>query len=196
MAISAETHREIIQLVVGMFDAAPGATFLPEFISAVESGTTFNALAEDLSKTTYFQELYPDQDTSNSFSTKFIDALVGGEVAESDENWAVGFVEGLLASGVTRAEAMVTTINALANVPTTDGRFCNARIALENKVDVAEYYSKDMLVGYTDLSLLQGLIENVSHTQRSVMESVDLIGPAVVGPKNCYIDDHSRRRCI
>jgi len=85
MAITAETRTEIIQLVVAMFDAAPGATYLSEFVNLVDAGTSIADLGEALAATDAFKSIYPDLQTSNEFATKFINNLVGSEVSDGNK---------------------------------------------------------------------------------------------------------------
>ncbi|MCW5598468.1 MAG: calcium-binding protein [Nitrosomonas sp.] len=56
MAISDTQKEYIVGLVVGLFNAAPGANYLREFSDAIEAGTSFEDLADFLVSTPQFQQ--------------------------------------------------------------------------------------------------------------------------------------------
>ncbi|HNP51832.1 MAG TPA: hypothetical protein PKJ85_08565, partial [Nitrosomonas nitrosa] len=56
MAISDTQKEYIVGLVVGLFNAAPGANYLRELSNAIEAGTSFEDLADFLVSTPQFQQ--------------------------------------------------------------------------------------------------------------------------------------------
>jgi S-layer protein len=170
MAITAEARTDIIALVVGMFDAAPGATFLSQFVNAVDAGSTIDTLAADLAGTAAFKGTYPDLQTNNEFATKFVDNLVGTEASDASKAWAVTWIEAQLNGGATKAEVIVSSINALRAIDETDANWGNAAGALNNKVTVAEWYSVDQLGNATDLATLQNQVATVTSDDTTVTD--------------------------
>jgi len=168
MAITAETRTEIIQLVVAMFDAAPGATYLSDFVNQIEAGASVAGLAEALAATDAFKSIYPDLLTSNEFATKFIDNLVGSEASDANKAWAVAQIESKLNAGDSKASVISWAYNALKAVPTDDPNWGNAAAAFNNQVSVAEWYSVDQLGSATSLADLQNAIASVTSDAATV----------------------------
>jgi hypothetical protein len=121
MAITQQQHTAVIKLVTGMFDAAPGAVYLGQLTGYVEavSGAApgvepIRSLANALTATAAFQSLYPPFLTDNQFATRFIDRLLGDAVGDSEAMaWAVSWINGLLASGMSRGDVIYDAIAAL-----------------------------------------------------------------------------------
>ena len=78
MAITATQRTDIVKVVVGLFNAAPGAIYLNNFTAY--AGNTAG-LTNDLIADPAFTSIYPSFLTSLEFGTKFIDALVGNAAA-------------------------------------------------------------------------------------------------------------------
>lgn len=169
MAITAEARTDIIALVVGMFDAAPGATFLSQFVNAVDAGSTIDTLAADLTGTGAFKGIYPDLQTSNEFATKFVDNIAP-EAGTAAKAWAVTWIEAQLNGGATKAEVIAASITALRATDEADANWGNAAAALNNKVEVAEWYSVDQLGNATDLATLQNQISTVTSDDTTVTD--------------------------
>lgn len=172
MAITAEARTDIIALVVGMFDAAPGATYLSQFVNAVDNGSTIETLAADLTGTGAFTGTYPNLQTANEFATKFVNSIAS-EAGASAKAWAVTWIEAQLNGGATKAEVIVASINALRATDEADANWGNAAAALNNKVEVAEWYSVDQLGNATDLATLQNQISTVTSDDATVTAITD-----------------------
>lgn len=169
MAITAEARTDIIALVVGMFDAAPGATYLSQFVNAADAGATIETLAADLTGTGAFKGIYPDLQTNNEFATKFVNNIAS-EASDSAKAWAVTWIEAQLNGGATKAEVIVASINALRATDEADANWGNAAAALNNKVEVAEWYSVDQLGNAVDLATLQDTVSTVTSDDTTVTD--------------------------
>ena len=157
------SQNNILQLIVGMFDAAPGAAYLAEFETSLSSHNgDIKLLAADLGTTGTFNQLYPSLLTNNEFAAKFIGNLVGTEVSADGKAWAVNWVEGLLNGGASRTDTMVTAIEALKAVDPTDSVWGNAQKALVNQTSAAEYYSVDLNQSSTDFTALQTAVASTT----------------------------------
>lgn len=182
MAITAEARTEIIQLVVGMFGAAPGASVLSDLVAAKEAGQTVKQIAANVANTNEFKSIYPTFLTNDEFATRFVNNLVGSEVAAADKAAAVTILVGQLNAGATRANVMVDAINAVKAVPSTNTAWANAAAALANKVSVATYYSVDKQLSGSTLAALQNVIATVTSTAASVTAANTAVdGTANVG---------------
>src|SRR5947207_1809818 len=73
MAITTTERDQIIKLVVGMFNAAPGSTYLNLITSIFEAnGHNLPALAATLAGTTAFQQIHPNFETASEFAVSFL----------------------------------------------------------------------------------------------------------------------------
>lgn len=160
MAITATQRTDIVKVVVGLFNAAPGAIYLNNFTAY--AGNTAG-LTNDLVADPAFTSIYPSFLTSLEFGTKFVDALVGNAAAAADKQWAAEWIAGELNAGKTRAEVVTLAVTELQGAAGT-AKWGAAATQFANKVAVAEYYSVNMLGSATDVGLLQGVVANVTAT--------------------------------
>ncbi|MEK7259739.1 MAG: hypothetical protein AAB211_08055 [Pseudomonadota bacterium] len=182
MAITAEARTEIIQLVVGMFGAAPGASVLSDLVAAKEAGQTVKQIAANVANTAAFRSIYPTFLTNLEFAERFVNNLVGSEVAAADKAAAVTILVGQLNAGATRSNVVVDAIDAVKAVPSTNTAWANAAAALANKVSVATYYSVDKQLSGASLAALQNVIATVTSTAASVTAANTAVdGTANVG---------------
>lgn len=145
----------ITKLVVGLFNAAPGAAYLAEFTTAYQAmGNSLAGLATALGNTPAFKSLYPSYLTSTEFATKFLTTL-GLENNQEAKDWVAAKVNG----GTSYASVILQAVTAISN--TNDAAFANAKALLNNKTTVAEYYSTTKGVSSDNLGTLQGSIAAV-----------------------------------
>jgi hypothetical protein len=171
MAMTAAQRTEIIQTVVGMFGAAPGATYLNE-LSAYAGNV--KGLIKDLTGTNAFKSIYPTFLTNEEFATNFLNNLLGTTVTDTAaKTWAKNWMKGLLDAGKSRGDVIFEALDALKAIPTTDTTWGNAAKQFANKVTVAEHYSVTMAAAVTNLATLQSVIANVT-------DSTDVSNPAQV----------------
>ena len=161
----------ILNLIAGMFDAAPGATFLAEFEAALASAGSINGLAAILGETATFEGLYAAAATNTAFATSFIDNLVGNEADAAAKAWAVSWVEAQLNAGASRTDVMVTVITELAAIDPADVTWGNAQKALANQVAASEVYSIDDASSSTDLATLQAITADVTSDVSTVPDT-------------------------
>lgn len=160
MAITATQRTDIVKVVVGLFNAAPGAIYLNNFTAY--AGNTAG-LTNDLIADPAFTSIYPSFLTSLEFGTKFIDALVGNAAAAADKQWAAEWIAGQLDAGSSRAEVVTLAVTELQGAAGS-AKWGAAATQFANKVAVAEYYSVNMLGSATDVGLLQGVVGSVTAT--------------------------------
>lgn len=160
MAITATQRTDIVKIVVGLFNAAPGATYLNSFAAY---GDNLAGLTNDLVADPAFTAIYPEFLTSLEFGTKFVDALVGNAAAAADKAWAAEWIAGMLDAGNSRAEVVTMAVTELQGAA-GNAKWAAAATQFANKVAVAEYYSVDMMGSATDVGALQGVIANVTAT--------------------------------
>lgn len=177
MAITVTARTDLISIVVGMFKAAPGANVLSDLTVALEAGQTRLQIATNLAKTNEYLSIYPEFLTNAEFATKLVDNMVGSLVSATAKADAVTLLTAQLnakntstpaAKAAARAEVTLFALDALKAVPTTDATLGAAVTALNNKIEVANYYSVEKQLSGSSLSGLQNVIAAVDNTAASV----------------------------
>ena len=179
MAITNEIQQDIIALVVGMFDAAPGQAVLEDLAQAKLSGMSDAALANHLASTPEFRSIYPTILTNQQFAARLVDNMAGGLLAPADRQWAIDALTASLNGGATRGETALEAINALRAVEPSNTAFYDAKVAFDNKVEVATYFSIELNKNGDSLAELQAVLAGVDETPESVIaakEAADGIG--------------------
>lgn len=191
MAITVEARSDLISIVVGMFNAAPGAAILSDLTVAFEAGQTRLQIATNLAKTAEYLSIFPEFMTNAEFATKLVDNMLGSLVNAAGKAEAVTLLTAKLnaantstpaAKAAARADASVYALDLLKAVPTTDGTFGAAAAALANKVEVATFYSVNEQQNPASVLKAQEVIEDVDNTAASVTTAKSAItGEATVG---------------
>jgi len=132
MALTTQERTNLITLVVGMFNASPGATYLSELTVAFEAnGRSYQNLALDLANTDAFKSVHPVFQTAEEFAASFLTPL--GLQANAE---ALDFVISKFNAGVSKGQIIFDALVAL--LATTAPEFADAKAILLNKVAVAE----------------------------------------------------------
>jgi len=182
MAITVEARTSLIELVVGMFGAAPGASVLSDLVAAYEKGQTIKQIAANLANTTEFKNIFPTFLTNAEFATKVVDQLVGTEVVAAEKAAAVTTLTAMLNAGASRSSVFVDAIDAVDAITSSNTAWANAGAALDNKVAAAVYYSVDKQLSGASLSALQDVVRTVT-SAASTLEASKAVsnGDSTVG---------------
>ena len=174
MATAAE-RTELIQLVVGIFGAAPGADVLADLEEAFDAGASLTDIAVSLAENALVSGdlgIYPDFLPNAVFATNFVTDLIGDEVSAENLQAAIDAVAGLLNAGSSRGEVMLIAITTIANVDPADANFGAAASALVNKTAVAEYYSVDIAQQGLTVEELQAVVADVDSGATAVADGI------------------------
>jgi len=175
MALTTAERSNIVKLVVAMFNAAPGATYLADLTVAYEAnGRSLTNLANDLSNTAAFKGINPVFQTAAEFATSLLTPL--GLQANTT---AVDYVTAQFNSGVSKG--LIAYNVAAALTATTDTQFADAKAILNNKTTVAEYYSVTKAIAQTNIGTLQQSISTVTKDAASVTAAQGAIDSGTVG---------------
>lgn len=168
MAITSTQRTQLLQLLVTMFDAAPGYDVLDDLANGMANGNTIEQYAASLVNNSAFTGIYSRALTANEFATKFIGNLLGSNVTAATTTEAIAYVEAQLNAGVSRDKVILNVINALSAVSTTDATWGTAVTALNNKVAVADYFgTKATFTGLT-LAQMQAVLSGVTSDTATV----------------------------
>jgi len=174
---------EIIQTVVMMFKAAPGAYYLSEFVAWVNTtGGSVKDLANSLAQTNVFkQALYADTLSNHEFSVRFIENSVNSLVNEENKAWAASEIERMLDAGASRGEVIYWAAMALASVDQNDANWGVAARQFSNQAAVSAFYSIDQAGPATSLDVLQRVTANVTPDIASVAATQALLASGAAG---------------
>lgn len=174
MVITEAQRTELMYLVVGMFNGAPGAEFLSQFSNAVVAGHSISVdIAKGLTESTQFKAIYPDFQTSQEFATQFANSVLGNTVTDANKNSAIATIKAALDGGQSKSQVMVSAIQALAATDPADSNWGNARKALDNKVDVATWFSVTKNVKTEDVDELQAILSGVTEDAATATSAKD-----------------------
>ncbi|TXI42962.1 MAG: hypothetical protein E6Q59_00145 [Nitrosomonas sp.] len=161
MAISSTQQTEILKIVVGLFNAAPGGVYLSELAKAVENGMSPSNLADALAASPVFTAGIL---AGNVTIDDQVDVLMKnfGVTADSDPasagSQAKTYFTEQITNGVGFGQIVFDAVTFLST--TTDTNFAAAKTLLDNKAMVAEAFSK--ISKSTDLTVLQQVLSKVT----------------------------------
>jgi len=167
MSITVEARKSIIELVVGMFGAAPGASVLSDLVAAYNAGSSISQIAASLANTNEFKSIYPTFLTNGEYATKVVNTLLA-EASTTAKAAAVTVLTAELNGGMSRTAAMVAAINFVNNTVSTNTDYGTSAAAFDNKVEVATYYSVEKQLSASSLSALQNVVASVTSAAATV----------------------------
>ncbi|MES2603888.1 MAG: hypothetical protein V4603_03065, partial [Pseudomonadota bacterium] len=148
MAISTDERSDLIKLVVGMFNASPGAEYLSALITAYEAhGRDLGQLARTLATNPIFVAVAPPTQSAAEFADFFLTPL-----GLQNDPIALNFINSRFNAGVNKGQIIREALQALENTRLEDYR--DAQEILNNKTVVAEYHSVDKAMSSNDLENL------------------------------------------
>ncbi|WP_293007983.1 hypothetical protein [Nitrosomonas sp.] len=174
---------EAVQIVVTLFNAAPGAHYLNEFVSYLDNtGSSTKELASILAQTDVFkQSLYSDTLSNTDFAYQFVKNAVGLLVSNEDKTWAASEIEKILDAGESRGNVLHSAATALASVDFTNASWGLAAQQFHHKIEVAAFYSIDQSGSATSLSVLQRVIEETTSNIATVTATKALLASGATG---------------
>jgi hypothetical protein len=171
MAIPKTQETEILKIVAGLYNAAPGGSILTDFANLIEGGMTTRQLADALAAHSSFTNgimagRVTVEDQVDVLMANF--GLVADEAdPESAGSLAAAFFTEQLEAGVGIGELVFNAVAFLSTDPAPE-LFADAAALLNNKALVAELYSKEH--SSNDLATLQSILAGVSASSPTTAE--------------------------
>ncbi|MEQ1778360.1 MAG: hypothetical protein ABL863_07450 [Nitrosomonas sp.] len=171
MAIPKPQETEILKIVAGLYNAAPGGSILTDFANLIEGGMTTRQLADALAAHSSFTNgimagRVTVEDQVDVLMANF--GLVADEAdPESAGSLAAAFFTEQLEAGVGIGELVFNAVAFLSTDPAPE-LFADAAALLNNKALVAELYSKEH--SSNDLATLQSILAGVSASSPTTAE--------------------------
>lgn len=190
MSISINEQKQIISLIVSMFNAAPGAINMEEIINIYESNNdSLSALAESLSTVALFTDQFLDTASTDNVADVLLSNF-GLSMSSEAGQLAYTFFLDNLNDGIPPALLIASAVEFLTS-GTVDQIFSDTVSFLENRTEAAYYYSvtkelssslftdlKDVISSIDENSTIEEIynlsIENYSFTNDSVGEIATL----------------------
>ena len=181
MAITAETRKAIIELVVTAYNQAPGTTLLNELVAIVDAGGTLADVATSLTTSDTWSATYPAFQTAEEFATEWLGTLVpeASAVALAE---GVDIAVGLVNGGASFADIIIVAQEFLSALPETDASFGTSAAGFNNKVEVATYHTITQEIAAAGTDTLSG----VDSTEGSVTTAKAAVDTAEVTPGTTF----------
>lgn len=129
MMLTIQQQTSILQLILTLFNTAPGAVNLAVLGSRLRNGQSLSNLAQSLTQSAlFFDRHYLAQLSHAEFATSFINDLIGNRASESDKNLMVDFITHKQANGATQAEIIAEVTSALSSVSFSDPNWGKASL--------------------------------------------------------------------
>lgn len=178
MAITAEQQTSILEVAIGLFNAAPGKIYMTELANLVDTNggnLSIEQLADFLDDTPVFKDNIlvgnvTIEDQANILLNNF--GLAADDDPASAGSQAKAFFEGELAAGKGLGEIVIEAINYLNGSPAEE--FAATKTLLDNKVLVAKAYSA--AGSSQDIAILQTVLSKVTgdapYTEEDVQQAL------------------------
>ncbi len=170
-----------LSLIVGLFQATPSTSIYRELDALLTNGLTLTDLATSLGDSPLFNSLYPADQSSQAFAIAFLQELLGladDDFSAPDTPAVYRLASEWLAANVAahgRGDAAWQAITALAQADYL-GPFGAARLRLENRLEVSEYFIASGQEANT-LPELQAVLAEVTSSSLSVARAKTAIDP-------------------
>jgi hypothetical protein len=179
--LSATELDEVVKIVIALFNAAPGADFLPLMAEIAASASTAE-LARLLAQTPAFRSFLAGRDEVQAQTGILMDNL-GLAAGTPGGNAAQAYFEARLGAGDSVGIIALDAVNFLSVTP--DSSFAGAAALLANKTAIARHYSVSAPLHSADLDILRGVLAGVTEDAADISEivaSVSLMGIAEASP--------------
>jgi hypothetical protein len=168
------TQTQILNLIVSMYNAAPGATHLASLnaiVAANGANYTLANLADDLAMGDLYKSQYAGMDNTakadSLMATFGFDKNVFGLYDTTEEITAYNFFTTQLAAGASLQSIQTAAVDFLADA-TNAASFPVAAATLANKAAVSEYYSVTKAASSDDINALKATLSGVTNDTTSV----------------------------
>ncbi|QOJ23113.1 MAG: hypothetical protein HRU78_05180 [Gammaproteobacteria bacterium] len=129
MVLTVQQQTSVFQLILALFNTAPGAVNLTILGTRLQNGQSLASVAQSLAQSAlFFDKQYHVRLSHTEFASTFIHDLVGNRAAESDKNLVIDFITHKLTAGATQNEMIAQVTGALTSVPFTDSSWGKASL--------------------------------------------------------------------
>lgn len=121
MVFTLQQQTSILQLMLAMFNTAPGASNLMFLGSLLQSGQSLASLAQSLTESSlFFDRQYAAYLKPDEFAAKFVNDLVGDRVSIDDKNLVIDYMTHRMIAGSTQGELIAELLGTLSPIPASN----------------------------------------------------------------------------
>jgi uncharacterized protein (TIGR01370 family) len=171
----------LYQMLVSVFDIAPGVVYMNELASAyrwwsktLTPKETIEKIVEVLSTKPFFTNVYPSNMTDRTFAFRLIYDFIENSVSTDVRDAVIADVEAALKVGWSRAKIISQVIYNISQMSTDHSVFGSTVKLIQNETKVAKCYTEYFDQSTTNFNILGGLMDIVNH-QTKVDTEEDLI---------------------
>lgn len=129
IALTLQQQTSILQLMLAMFNTAPGAANLMVLGSRLQSGQSFASLAQSLTENSlFFDRQYAAYLKPDEFAAKFVHDLAGDRVSIGDKNLLIDYITHRMIAGATQGELIAELMNTLSPIPASNPNWGKASL--------------------------------------------------------------------
>ena len=171
------TQGSVNNILLAMFNAAPGKTFLDQFTAEVEAsiatGSTLpealKLMTDSVANSPLFSSLYPAPATGeadSAFAAAWVTNFLGTTVTPEILAVAIQFVNNTYTDGMSRADLVTIATTKMLSYPTDDVNFGEAAAIIGNKMAASSNFSETQDSG--DFATLLAAVSSVTKDASSV----------------------------
>ena len=176
MTITISQRNDAYRFFAIAFDAAPGAEYYGQLITAYDAGMSTKAVVNAFTTKSQFTNVYATSLSSQSFADLIIENVVGTSATATAKTSAKTDVVTALNAGWSRGDIVYQLFSNLASKPSTDADWAGTAKLMQNQVEVAKYVSEYRPLATTDLTVLQTTIKSVtSATDVSTIDAIKAV---------------------
>ncbi|WP_295628054.1 hypothetical protein [uncultured Nitrosomonas sp.] len=169
MPLTIKQQTSILQLILAMFNAPPGASNLNYFVAQLKHGQALENLAQSLARSVlFFDKQYDVNLAPIDFAGALTEDLFGDRISSRNKALVIEYIFNKISSGSSQTELVSEFINVLFSIPTSDSNWGEAALhyhihnvtkiinhllgdtfTAENKAVVIEFILAQMKVGKT-----------------------------------------------
>lgn len=121
MVFTLQQQTSILQLMLAMFNTAPGASNLMFLSSLLQSGQSVTDLAQSLAESSlFFDRQYAAYLKPDEFAAKFVNDLTGDRVSIGDKNLVIDYITHRMIAGATQSELIAELLSTLSPIPVSN----------------------------------------------------------------------------
>lgn len=146
------------------FSAAPGVTYMGQLADAINSGISLRQIVEVFTTKTQFTSIYPTTLSNRELATQLVSNIVKNSASETAKQSAINDIESVLnpSVGWSIGNTLFQVFGNLSNKPLSDPIWGSTAKQFQNQLAVARYFTEEMGVATENLSILRGVIANVT----------------------------------
>lgn len=168
MAMTAAQKQDAYKFFIVSFGAITGVEYMNQINDAYNAGLTTKEIVNIYSTKPQFEAIYPRFLSNEQFADKLIENVVGASATAAAKTQAKADVVAAINAGWSKGDVVFQIFTNLSNKAADDADWGKTAAMLNNKVEVAEYYTETLLVNSLDLGALGSPLQGVTDVASTV----------------------------